>query len=160
MKAINKIAVVLLIVMSLTKAVAGYQPSSWERQILAACLVLEAADQDEIGMRAVASVIRNRAGGQGKRILGVVKRPYAFSSLNSATTGKTGGSGYAIHVRKASRDRLWSSALRIVDDMYSASWRDVTYGADHYVRLDIDPKWARSMSETAVIGRHRFYSSN
>jgi len=146
--------------LGLSKAVASYQPSSWERQIIAACLVLEAADQEEIGMRAVASVIRNRAGGQGKRILGVVKRPYAFSSLNSATTGRTGGSGYATHVRKASRDRHWSAALSIVDDMYSTSWRDVTYGADHYVRLDIDPKWSRSMSETAVIGKHRFFSSN
>jgi len=145
--------------MGVSEAAAAYRPSSWERQIVAACLVLEAADQEEIGMRAVASVIRNRALGDGKRMLKVVKRPYAFSSLNGATTGRTGGSGYAIHVRKASQDRHWAAALRIVDEMYSSEWRDVTFGADHYVRLDVDPKWARSMSETAVIGRHRFYAS-
>lgn len=132
---------------------------SWERQIVAACLVLEASDQGEEGMRAVASVIRNRAETFGPNILGVVRKPYAFTSLNAASTGRTGSRGYADHVRKASNDRNWKMACAIVNEMYSDEWADVTYGADHYVRSDLRPHWAGDMSVTAIIGKHMFFSS-
>ena len=140
--------------------VAAHQPCAWEKQIVAACLILEASDQGVDGMRGVASVIRNRAGGDQSRILKIVKRPYAFAALNGATTGKTGSVGYAGHVRKASRDRHWGEALQIVEELYSSSdWYDVTNGADHYTRVDIRPSWTRSMNVTAEIGAHRFYAS-
>lgn len=143
---------------SLAKANA-YSPCTWEKQIVAACLVLEAADQGEMGMRGVASVILNRAEGDHARVMRVVKKPYAFSALNTATTGRTGSSGFAGHVRKASRDRLWRSALQIVDELYSQAWHDVTYGADHYARKELRPAWVRSMSRTTVIGSHAFYTA-
>lgn len=156
----------LILALSLTLAASGtttawaaYQPCSWEKQIVAACLVLEASDQGELGMRGVASVIRNRAGGRHSNILKVVKRPYAFSALNAATSGKTGRAGFANHVRRASRDRHWQTALRIVEEMYTPNWFDITNGADHYARVDIRPNWTYSMSVTAEIGAHRFYSS-
>ncbi|MCH6258774.1 cell wall hydrolase [Puniceicoccaceae bacterium K14] len=132
---------------------------SWERQIIAACLVLEASDQGENGMRGVASVIHNRAEGTSKKFIGVVKKPYAFTSLNAASTGKTGGRGYADHVRRASRDRNWKLACAIVNEMYGESWADITYGADHYVRSDVNPRWSHEMSVTTIIGEHMFFSS-
>lgn len=133
---------------------------SWGRQIVAACLVLEASDQGEKGMRAVASVIRNRAETFGPDILGVVRKPYAFTSLNEASTGRTGNRGYADHVRRASRDRNWKLACQIVNEMYTDRWADVTYGADHYVRSDLrTPAWAGDMYVTAIIGEHMFFSS-
>lgn len=138
-------------------ASANYQPCSWERQIVAACLVLEAANQGERGMQAVASVIANRAQRDPANYLSVVKRPFAFSALNAATTGKTGGVGYASHVRRASRDSSWSTALLIVDQLYDRSLSDVTYGADHYSRRDMLPSWSHSMRATAVIGDHLFF---
>lgn len=144
---------------SATVAASNYAPSAWEKQIVAACLVLEAADQGELGMRGVASVILNRANGQHARLMRVVKRPYAFTSLNAATNGRTGARGYADHVQKASRDRLWKSALKIVDDLYSRGWQDITYGANHYARKDIKPAWTRSMDITTIIGSHAFYVS-
>ncbi len=133
---------------------------AWEKQIVASCLVLEAANQGEEGMRAVASVIRNRAGGSSDGILKVVKKPYAFSALNTATTGKTGSRGFADLVRRSSQDRHWSIALKIVEEMYSHQWRDVTAGADHYVRKGLYPKWAKDMDLTAIIGEHVFFASS
>ena len=140
-------------------AASAYQPCSWEKQIVAACLVLEAADQGEMGMRGVASVILNRADGNHSKVMRVVKKPYAFSALNTATTGRTGSKGFASHVQKASRDRLWRSALQIVDELYTHNWRDVTQGADHYVRTDIRPSWVKSMAKTTTIGSHAFYTT-
>jgi len=137
-----------------------YSPCPWEKQIVAACLVLEAADQGEMGMRGVASVILNRAEGNHSRIMRVVRKPYAFSAFNTATTGRTESRGFAGHVQKASRDRLWRSALQIVDELYSQTWRDVTYGADHYARKELRPAWVRSMSRTTVIGSHAFYATH
>ena len=124
---------------------------------MAACLVLEAADQGELGMRGVASVILNRADGKRSRVLGVVKKPYAFSALNTATTGRTGARGFASHVQKASRDRLWRSALQMVDELYTSQGSDVTRGADHYARVELRPNWIRNKQRTTIIGAHAFY---
>lgn len=136
-----------------------YQPCDWERQIVAACLVLEASDQGDIGMRAVASVIANRGQRDSSRYIGIVKQPYAFSALNTATTGKTGSDGFAGHVRRASRDLNWNAALQIVDQLYANSLSDVTYGADHYSRRDQLPSWSHRMRATTVIGDHLFFKA-
>ncbi len=136
---------------------AAYQPCEWEKQIIAACLVLEAANQGETGMQAVASVIANRAGRSPERFIAVVRTPYAFTALNDATTGKTGADGFAPHVRRASNDRNWPLARRIVDDLFSHALHDNTYGADHYSRLDRLPSWSHGMRATAVIGDHLFF---
>ena len=55
-----------------------YSPDPWERQIVAACLILEASDQGEQGMSAVANVISNRAGGNPRSIYKVVKKTIRF----------------------------------------------------------------------------------
>lgn len=136
-----------------------YQVSDWERQIIAACLILEAADQGEIGMQAVAAVIANRAGGDPEKYILVVKKPYAFSALNAATTGKTGARGYADHIQRASMDMNWVKAKRLVDQLYAKSLADVTYGADHYTRRDTLPSWSHTMKATAVIGDHLFFKA-
>ena len=160
MKAITFLSFTALFMAGAIQATAStYQPCSWEKQIVAACLVLEAADQGEMGMRGVASVILNRAGGNHSKVMRVVKKPYAFSALNTATTGRTGSKGFASHEQKASRDRLWRSALQIVDELYTHNWRDVTHGADHYVRKELRPSWARSMAKTTTIGSHAFYAT-
>lgn len=136
-----------------------YEPCDWERQIVAACLVLEASNQGQEGMQAVASVIANRGKRDSSRYIKIVKHPYAFSALNSATTGKTGATGYAGHVQRASRDAHWSMALRIVDELYANTLQDVTYGADHYTRRDALPSWSHGMRATTVIGDHLFFAA-
>lgn len=132
-------------------------PPSWERQIVAACLILEAANQGEEGLRAVASVIANRAERVPDRYLAVVKQPYAFSALNKASTDKTGEFGYDRLVRRASKDANWPLALAIVDELYANTLADNTYGADHYSRKDELPSWSHGMRATVVIGDHLFF---
>ncbi|MCZ6673769.1 MAG: cell wall hydrolase [Verrucomicrobia bacterium] len=134
----------------------NYTPDQWERQIVAACLILEASDQGEQGMTAVANVMNNRAGGNPSRIYKEVRKPYAFTSLNSASTGKTGSRGFAGHVTRASRDSNWRIALRITDRMYEGTLTDLTHGATHYSVVTEYVSWMRAMRQTVVIGNHKF----
>jgi spore germination cell wall hydrolase CwlJ-like protein len=135
---------------------ANYAPDQWERQIVAACLVLEASNPGEKGMIAVANVMYNRASENPKFIYKEVKKPYAFTSLNSATTGKTGNRGFAGHVTRASRDPNWRTALSVTDRMYAGTLSDLTRGATHYSLVNEYVSWMRSMELTVVIGRHKF----
>ncbi|MBK1879431.1 cell wall hydrolase [Pelagicoccus mobilis] len=130
---------------------------AWEKQIIASCLILEASNQGEEGLRAVASVIANRADRDSKPYIFIVKQPYAFTALNKASTDKTGKFGYDQLVRRASQDYNWSLALSIVDELYQNSLVDVTFGADHYSRKDELPSWSHGMRATTVIGDHLFF---
>lgn len=136
-----------------------YEASDWERQIVATCLILEAANQGEAGMQAVAAVIANRASKDASRYISIVKQPYAFSALNSASSGKAGENGYAELVARASKDIHWKVALSIVEDLYQNRLTDNTFGADHYSRRDELPSWSHGMRATTVIGDHLFFKS-
>ncbi len=150
----------LIAVLSLTAPLfAQSEASSWERQIVAACLILEAADQGESGMQAVAAVIRNRGEGDSGRYLSVVQKPYAFSALNVSTGASKKKEGYAALVSRASKDRNWPAALAIVDELYAGELTDNTFGADHYSRKDELPSWSHGMRATTVIGDHLFFKS-
>lgn len=134
----------------------AYTPDSWERQVVAACLVLEASSEGPIGLMAVANVIANRADGNPRRYYKVVKKPYAFSSMNTATTVKSGGQAYANLVRRASRDPNWGLSLNVVDKLYSGRLQDLTNGATHFALKSKRSSWMSSMKITAVIGNHKF----
>ena len=57
-----------------------YQPCDWERQIVAACLILEASNQGEVGMQAVASVIGELEAGSLKdmgKVMAALRERYA-----------------------------------------------------------------------------------
>lgn len=129
--------------------------SSYERQIVTAVLVLEAADQGEEGMRAVLHVIDNRAGHDPYRAIGVVARRKAFSCLNSVTSQKN--RDYGPVLRRAMRDRAWQTAMRLVRD-YEAGrlGPDITDGATHYCTHP-PAAWERAFTFVAQIGDHRFY---
>ncbi|RPF83264.1 MAG: hypothetical protein CBC31_000210 [Verrucomicrobia bacterium TMED71] len=47
--------------------------------------------------------------------------------------------------------------LQIVDELYAQNWREVTQGADHFMRANIRPSWVKFMAETTTIGSHAFY---
>jgi len=137
-------------------AARAYAPDPWERQVVAACLVLEASSEGPIGLIAVANVISNRADGVPGRFYRVVKKPHAFSSLNPAIDGRTGGQGFAPLVRKASRDPNWSLSLRVVDRLYAGTLADLTNGATHFSLKHKRAVWMSGMKITAIIGRHKF----
>jgi spore germination cell wall hydrolase CwlJ-like protein len=129
--------------------------TDYERQIVAAVLVLEAADQGETGMRAVLHVIDNRAGHVPARAIGVVARRKAFSCLNAVTSQRH--PDYGPVLRRAMKDRTWPFALQMVRD-YEAGrlGPDITGGATHYC-IHPPASWERSFTFLAQIGDHRFY---
>lgn len=124
------------------------------REAIAACLVLEAASEGDLGLRGVMAVIRNRAGGDPQRFQQVVLRKKQFSALNSVTSGRE---SLWRAIQRAKRDRTWPLALRIVDEAVHDSWWDPTGGATHYTRSDERTAWARSLARTTIIGAHSFY---
>lgn len=131
-----------------------YSLTTRERETVAACLVLEAANQGDFGMRSVMSVIRNRARGQPELFAPTVLRPKQFSALNQLTAGRE---TLARVVGRARRDVMWSTALRIVDDAVHDAWHDPTGGATHYTRTGERTPWTRSLAKTVTIGSHSFY---
>lgn len=125
-----------------------------ERQTVAACLVLEAANQGEFGMRSVMAVIRNRARGLPELFTPTVLRAKQFSAFNLLTAGRE---THRRMLLRAMRDPMWSTALTIVDDAVHESWHDPTGGATHYTRTGERTPWTRSLAKTVVIGSHSFY---
>ncbi len=131
-----------------------YTLTPLERETVAACLVLEAANQGDFGMRSVMAVIRNRARGLPELFAPTVLRAKQFSALNTVTAGRE---SLARILARAKRDRTWPTALAIVDDALHESWNDPTGGATHYTRTGERTPWTRSLAKTATIGAHSFY---
>jgi spore germination cell wall hydrolase CwlJ-like protein len=125
-----------------------------EREIVAACLVLEAADQGDFGLRSVMSVIRNRARGMPELFAPTVLRVKQFSALNRLTAGRE---TLPRLLARARRDAMWERALAIVDDAVHESWHDPTGGATHYTRVGERTPWTRRLAHVTTIGAHAFY---
>lgn len=131
-----------------------YQLTALERETVAACLVLEAANQGDYGMRSVMAVIRNRARGLPELFAFTVLQRKQFSALNQHTSGRE---SLWRAIQRAKRDRTWSQALRIVDDATGDAWHDPTGGATHYTRTGERTHWTRRLAKTVTIGAHSFY---
>ena len=129
--------------------------SSYERQIIASVLVLEAANQGEEGMLAVLHVINNRANGNPENAIYQVARRKAFSCLNHVTSQKHPDYGPAIG--RAMRDRTWDWALATVDAYCAGQLPpDNTGGATHYC-IHPPKSWVEQMAFTKRIGAHSFF---
>lgn len=131
-----------------------YRLTSLERETIAACLVLEAANQGGFGMRSVMAVIRNRSRARPELFCMTVLRPRQFSALNPLTAGRESRDAL---VGRAARDRMWPVALAIVDEATQQSWHDPTEGATHYTRVGHRAAWTARLAKTVTIGEHRFY---
>lgn len=137
-----------------TFVIPKYALTPLDRETIAACLILEAASQGEFGMRAVMAVIRNRSRGLPELFATTVLRPKQFSALNRVTAGRE-----TLHhgIQRAKRDRMWTTALSIVDDAVHDSWHDPTDGATHYTLSGERTRWTRRLAKTVTIGAHSFY---
>jgi spore germination cell wall hydrolase CwlJ-like protein len=135
-------------------AVPKYTLTPTEREIVAACLVLEAANQGDYGMRSVMAVIRNRARAIPELFAPTVLRQKQFSALNRLTAGRE---SYDKMLARARRDATWPDALKIVDDATQDTWYDPTAGATHYTRNVEQTHWTSRLAKTVTIGAHSFY---
>lgn len=131
-----------------------YQISPLERETVAACLVLEAASQGEAGMRGVMAVIRNRARALPELYAPTVLRSMQFSAMNKVTTGRE---SLWRAITRARRDRMWRTALGLVDAALQEEWHDPTHGATHYTRSAERTRWTQQLAMTVRIGAHSFY---
>lgn len=135
-------------------AIPKYTLTPTERETVAACLVLEAADQGDFGMRSVMAVIRNRARGLPELFAPTVLREKQFSALNKLTAGRE---SWTRTIARAKRDAMWPVALAIVDEALHEAWHDPTDGATHYTRAGERNRWTIRLAKTVTIGAHSFY---
>jgi len=139
---------------TVTFSVPKYQLSRLERETIAACLILEAASQGEFGMRGVMAVIRNRARGRPELFAPTILQPWQFSAFNANTVGRV---PLSRAIDRARRDRMWTTAMSLVDAAIHDVWHDPTDGATHYTRSGERTRWTRRLAMTVQIGAHSFY---
>lgn len=138
----------------LSFSIPRYSLPDQDRELIAACLVREAASQGGYGMRCVMAVIRNRAGDRVELFAPTVLRAKQFSALNKLTAGRETTAQAIAH---AQRDRMWETALAIVDEATKDDWHDPTRGATHYTRSVERTPWTRTLAKTVTVGSHSFY---
>jgi hypothetical protein len=139
---------------TVTFAVPKYSLTKTEAETVATCLVLEAANQGEFGLRSVMAVIRNRAHGRPELFAATVLREKQFSALNKLTAGRE---TLSRTVARAANDRMWPIALAIVDEATHETWLDPTNGATYYARTGDRIRWTSRLTPTVNIGAHSFY---
>ncbi|MEO5336888.1 MAG: cell wall hydrolase [Magnetospirillum sp. WYHS-4] len=136
-----------------------------EEQVLARTLWGEARGEKHEGRVAVACVILNRAARAqahrrrkgtrfwwGETPKEVCLQPLQFSCWN----GSDQNLPKMLAVTEA--DKAFADCLAIARDALAGRLVDNTGGATHYINPKlVDPSWAKSMIETARIGRHAFY---
>jgi spore germination cell wall hydrolase CwlJ-like protein len=142
------------VALTITFSVPKYVLPLHEQELVASCLVLEAASQGEFGMRAVMAVIRNRARGLPELFVPTVLKEKQFSALNRLTAGRESSNRV---IARARADQMWEIALGLVAEATLPSWYDPTNGATHYTRTGERTRWTRSLAQTTIIGRHAFY---
>jgi spore germination cell wall hydrolase CwlJ-like protein len=125
--------------------------ATYGQKIVAAVLMAEAWGEGDIGMTAVAEVIRTRANEFKKSPLAVVTTWKQFSCLNKRTPDQL----YA----KFHRNPDFPKALAIARLLYNepAKLPGYSKGANHFTRSVEKPDWARGQRPVAIIGRHAFY---
>jgi tape measure domain-containing protein len=89
-------------------------------------VLAEARNQGDVGMQAVAEVIRNRANSSGKSLDGVVQAPWQFEPWNTAE-----GRARMAAINPLSDE--YKRALDIVNGVLAGTIQDVTNGATHFL---------------------------
>jgi spore germination cell wall hydrolase CwlJ-like protein len=129
----------------------GTEAATYGQKIVAAVLMAEAWGEGEVGMTAVAEVIRNRASEAQTSPLAVVTSSRQFSCLNNTSPEKL--------YNRFCRFPAYSKALEISRRMYNSPHELPGYarGANHFTRSVEKPFWARGKRPVVVIGNHTFY---
>lgn len=132
--------------------------TDYERNIVAAVLVLEASSEGRDGMAAVLNVIYNRAGRQMDRVIPETVRRNQFCSLRGVAGARNPDYG-PILARAYRQPESFRTAMSLVQELELDMLRDNTFGATHFHTVSIPPPyWVRDMRYLLTIGRHRFYS--
>lgn len=117
---------------------------------IAKTLYHEARGEGEVGIRAVASVIMNRASKSGKVTAEAcakeVKRKYQFSCWNNKFELPAG------------KGKSWDTCVKIAKEIEAGSFKK-THSFTHYFAFkNCNPKWAKG-KKAIVIGNHKFLNA-
>ena len=113
----------------------------------------EARGEPFIGKVAMMYVVTNRvlAGKWRNTIREVCLQPKQFSCWNASDPNRAKLTTVSLP------DKRFLECLGVAALVMSKAVPDPTHGATHYYNpAVVSPRWAKSMIETAVIGRHRF----
>lgn len=116
--------------------------------LLILTIYLEAEGECFIGKQAVGNVIYNRHLKSGKSVTEVILQPKQFSCWNNIEYVKRRLS----NIDKKAMIDSFKAGLKLKDD--------ITNGATHYTRVEINRSWMRQKMETIVIGEHKFLKRN
>lgn len=134
---------------------------AWERlaaddRCLAQAIYFEARGEPYEGRMAVAQVVLNRV--RDRRYPGDVcavvfqneKRRHRCQ-FSFACDGKSD---------RPRETAAWDSALKLARLAKGGRLRDLTGRATHYHAIHVAPAWAKGLTRTVTIGRHRFYRAD
>lgn len=118
----------------------------------ALCCWREAEGEGRDGWRGVLHVIKNREmhpSWYGKTLAEVVLAPKQFSSFNKDNPRAT--------EFPKEDDANWQQILTLAERVTIGQDEDLTDGALYYHTLDCHPDWDKTLTQTAIIGRHVFF---
>jgi N-acetylmuramoyl-L-alanine amidase len=134
-----------------------YNPSE-VRNIIARTLWAEAKGEGEKGMRAVASVIYNRASGNVNKMVPVIKKPKQFSCWNKMKEKDW----FNFEIKEKSGP-AWDLAKKIATEMATDNFSPIL-DSDHYYNPSLcTPNWSKIGKierPSLKIGRHKFMKIN
>ena len=127
------------------------------KNIMARTLYAEGKNESYAGMKAIASVIYNRAGSNDlNEILKAIKAPKQFSCWNSADNEDW------TNMKQGKNNSAWNNAMQIAEEVVNGTFAPSGTWSHYYNPSLCDPYWAYTdKSKTQLrshkdIGRHRF----
>ncbi len=125
-----------------------------QTQVIAAVIVTEAGGEGQAGMRAVASVINNRAQASGQSPYFLVTRPGQFDGIRAIVKNEIRAEDFVI---KCASHPRWAYSMLLAEKVNAGTMPDTVYGSTHFHNLSLTPYWAKIFPFKVQIGRHRFY---
>lgn len=110
--------------------------------VVARTIYAEAKSEGAEGQSAVASVIWNRAGGDNKKFVDVIKRPSHFSCWNKYTGGWTDDDGYKYKVPDGAwlNRETWNNCVKLATDMVNGDFKSTIGNRNCYMNKAISDK--------------------
>lgn len=129
--------------------------------IIARTLYAEARNDGEVGMKAVASVIYNRADGKKELFTNACLKPKQFSCWNKFTAEEADPKNFKIKIPSSvngnkKNETLWKTAMQIAADMLVDSFKPTTKANAYFNPKTANPKWASDLLNSKMIGSHKF----
>ena len=140
---------------SLARLPTAYGGEEWS--CLSEALYFEARGESVEGQFAVAEVIMNRADSRSfpSSVCSVVREGSGRGLHNCQFSYNCDGQAEVVSERSA-----FDQVAKVAKIMLDGEPRVLTKGATYYHTTAVNPSWARSFTQTAKIGVHKFYRDN